>query len=234
MEFYEECAKKVAELIHDYHTKTKDVADAVQKIATDTMYTDVGKKTLTDKLQTELADTTKAVDDDVKSVVKDFCERYQIDHVDQSVDQLCISNALKIIEISGFSLTPELLRTALEPLKKSYKSLKMIASLLHAKNDGAVDVKVTYKYEVIDVMNEYLGMTNSLYDYEKVFDEVKSVLDVPELFHTGIHGIPGPSGRVVNRLITDDTYAVLALADNMMKVGKMYEIVRMEYPETFE
>jgi len=59
-------------------------------------------------------------------------------------------------------------------------------------------------------------------------------LDVPELFHTGIHGVSEPSGRVVNRLIVDDTYTVLALSDNMVKVGKMYESVRMEYPETFE
>jgi len=45
MEFYEECAKNVVQIINEYHTETKDVADAVQKIATDNMYTKVGKKT---------------------------------------------------------------------------------------------------------------------------------------------------------------------------------------------
>ena len=233
MEFYEECAKKVTQLIHEYHNKSKEVADAMQKVLADAMYSETGKKILQEKLLAELAEVTKAADNDVKSVVKEFCNKYQVNYSDQGVDQVCVSNALKIIEMSGASLTADLLRNALEPLKKSHSTLKMIASLLHAKYDNALAIE-TYPTSAFDVMNEYLGLTNVGYEYETVFDEIKSILSVPELFHTGIHSESDYTGRVINSLITDDTYAVLALSDNMIKAGKLYDVVRMEYPEILQ
>lgn len=233
MEFYEECAKKVAQIIHDYHNKTKEVADAMQKVLTDAMYSETGKKILQDKLLAELAEVTSAADNDVKSVVKEFCKQYQVNFSDQKVDPVCVSNALKIIELSGSSLTGDLLRNALEPLKKSHSTLKMVASLLHAKYDNVLAIEA-YPNGAFEVMNEYLGLTNVGYEYESVFDSVKSVLNIPELFHTGIHGESDNTGRVINRLITDDTYAVIALSDNMMKAGKLYDVVRMEYPEILQ
>lgn len=229
MEFYEECAKNVAATIHDYHVKGKEIADAYQKVMTDEMYSEVGKKRLTDKLLKELAELTDAANKNVVSIIKDFCKQYTINRVDEKADQVSVSNALKVIEMTGDALTPELLRGVLEPIRKSHSSLRMIGELIHTKHSH---LPFGFANEgVIEVMDEFLGASNSIFDYEVEINEITGAMNTPSLFNTGISGISEPNGRVINRVTVDDTYTVLALADHMMSAGALYDRIRMEYPE---
>ena len=57
---------------------------------------------------------------------------------------------------------------------------------------------------------------------------------MPELVSAGIHGEPDRNGSVINRLLDNTPYCSLCLSDNMMKVGKLYDRVSLEYPRLFK
>lgn len=119
-------------------------------------------------------------------------------------------------------------------IKGSYSTLKMIQNMFNSKNQNALAVEATYKWECIDLLSDYLGEVGTIYDYGDFFAEVKSLLDVPMLVNAGVSGVTDWNGTVVNRLLDTTPYSTLCLADNMMKVGKLYEQVSLEYPGFFK
>ena len=160
---------------------------------------------------------------------------YQINITDDGkADPQEVANALKVIEMCGTGLTVEVLRTALEPIKGSYTTLKMIQTILTSKNQRALAVEATYSPECIILIDEYIGQTGAIIGYEDTFAEVKSALNVPLLVSAGLHGEPDYNGSVINRLLDTTPYITLCLSDSMMKVGKLYEQVSLEYPGFFK
>ena len=116
----------------------------------------------------------------------------------------------------------------------SYSTLKMIQNMFNSKNKNALAIEASYKYECFSLLNDYLGQVGAIHDYEEFFAEVKSVLNMPMLVSAGIHSETDWNGTVVNRLLDTTLYSTLCLADNMMKVGKLYEQVSLEYPGFFK
>lgn len=230
--FYEECAKQVQIIIGQHRKEMKDIGDAVTKVNTDKRYTPTGKEQLIQGLRAELKDLNKTKTDEIKAVVTDFCNQYQMIHNDDGKsDSQAVANALKVIEMCGYGLTTEVLRNAVEPLKDSYTSMKMISSMLRAK---AGNYGVTYNSDVFDLMDEYMGINTELIAYEDIFESVRGVLDMPELVSAGIYGDPNYNGGFVNRLQDETRYSTLCLGDRMMEVGKMYDSASMKYPRLFK
>ena len=112
--------------------------------------------------------------------------------------------------------------------------LKMIQTILTSKNQRALAVEATYSPECIILIDEYIGQTGAIIGYEDTFAEVKSALNVPLLVSAGLHGEPDYNGSVINRLLDTTPYITLCLSDSMMKVGKLYEQVSLEYPGFFK
>ena len=233
--FYETCAKQVVTIIHQHREGTKEIADAIQKLNTDRRYSEYGREELLKKLREELNTINQEKTNELKEVVQQFVNTYQINITDDGkADPQEVANALKVIEMCGTGLTVEVLRTALEPIKGSYTTLKMIQTILTSKNQRALAVEATYSPECIILIDEYIGQTGAIIGYEDTFAEVKSALNVPLLVSDGLHGEPDYNGSVINRLLDTTPYITLCLSDSMMKVGKLYEQVSLEYPGFFK
>lgn len=231
---YETCAKNVMLIIHQHREETKKVGQAVEKINSDKRYTPEGKQEFIQKLRQELKELNEKGTDEIKKEVNKFCQRYQIIHIDEKADSQEVANALKVIEMAGYKLTSELLRSVLEPLKESYSALKMIKELLDAKQSNAIVAETTFDSDVMMLMEEYLGGNAEIYKYEEAFNAVKEVLDAHHVVNAGIYGEPVYGSGTVNVLRDDTSYMTLCLCDNMMKVGKMYESLYLKYPNVFK
>lgn len=228
---YETYAKQVQLIVHQHRQEAEKIGQAVQKVNADPRYSQQGKDELIAGLRAELKELNKTKTDELKAIVTKFCNQYQVIHTDEEADEQKIANALKIIEMCGYNLTPELLRSAVEPLKNSYSALKMLRSLLDAKNGNGGQA---FTPQVLILMDDYIGVNMDIMSYEDAFESVKETLDMPELLNAGIVGTPELNGQVVNRLVDMTCYSVLILGDNMMKVGKLYDTVYLEYPRLFK
>lgn len=229
---YETCAKQVQIIIQQHRQEAAKIGQAVQKVNADPRYSQQGKDELVAALRSELKELNKTKTAELKAVVTTFCNQYQVIHVDDGkADAQEVANALKVIDMCGYGLTADLLRSIAEPLKNSYTALKMLRAVLDAKNDNG---GLGFSPDVLTLMDEYIGVNNDIIAYEDAFGSVKEVLDIPELCSAGIAGVPEINGAVVNRLTDTTCYAVLTLSDNMMKVGQLYDSVYLEYPRLFK
>lgn len=232
---YETYAKQALTIVHQHRERTKEIADALQIVSTDRERSEYGKDRSVERLRNELKELNQEKSDELKAVVQQFVNKYQVNIVDDGkANPQEIANALKVIEMCGTGLTVEVLRTAIEPIKGSYTTLKMIQTILVSKNQHAIVVEGMYDPDCIVLLDDYLGRNGALIGYEDTFAEVKSALDVPLLVSAGIHGEPDYNGSVINRLLDTTPYITLCLSDSMMKVGKLYEQVSLEYPGFFK
>ena len=233
--FYESCAKQVQLIIRQHRDEANKIRQAVQKINANPDYSEIGRNKLISNLRDELRVLNESKTKELKEVVESFCGDYQVIHTDDGkADSQAIANALKIIEMAGFNLTDELLRSIMEPLKNSYTSLKMIRSLLETKNRAGNATGIGYDVKVLVAMDEYIGLNGEIIAYEDAFMSVKEVLYMPELVVAGIYGEPDYNDGVINCLIDRTPYSVLCLGDNMMRVGRLYDVVRLKYPGLFK
>lgn len=232
---YETLAKEALVIIHQHREEAKKIGDAVQKLNADTRYSDFGKEELIKKLREELNTLNKDKTKELKAVVQRFVSEYQTVHTDDgNASSQDVGNALKIIDMCGFGITPDVLRSAIEPIKTSYTALKMIHSIFEAKSNAVMGTGVGYRSDVLTLMDEYIGVNAEIITYEEVFASVKELLDMSELVSAGIHGEPNYGGSVINYLLDSTPYCTLCLSDNMVKVGKLYDVVYLKYPRLFK
>lgn len=232
---YETLAKQVLVLVNQHREEAEKIGQAVQELNTNPRYSDFGKNELVQKLREELKALNESKTKELKAAVQQFVNEYQVVRADDGkADSQDVANALKIIDMCGASITVEVLRTALEPIKGSYTTLKMIYSIFEAKNTRVLASEAAYNPECFELLNNYLGANNAVCNYEDAFATVKEVLDMPELLSAGIHGVPNYSGTVINNLVDNTPYCTHCISDNMMRVGKLYDSVSLEYPRLFK
>jgi hypothetical protein len=231
---YETYAKKIQLLITGHRQEVKNIEDAINELNGSPRYSDFGKKELVDGLRKELKELNDSYTKELKDVIKKFCNEYGVVFQEDNENHTTeLANTLKIIEMCGIQLTVDLLRDAIEPLKSSYKSLKMIRNLLDNKNSNPM-LPERYEPKIFELMDDYMGTNNDVEKYSNQLDQIKGLLDYPELVSAGIWGLPGMTGNEINRVREDTRYSVLRLGDNMMDVGRLYELVSNEYPRFFK
>ena len=104
--FYETCAKQVVTIIHQHREGTKEIADAIQKLNTDRRYSEYGREELLKKLREELNTINQEKTNELKEVVQQFVNTYQINITDdEKADPQEVANVLKVIEMCGTGLT---------------------------------------------------------------------------------------------------------------------------------
>lgn len=139
-----------------------------------------------------------------------------------------LANALKIIEMMGYNLTPEILREAIDPLKGSAKKIGLIANMIHAKNNGFGD---HYDPEILAVLDELVAGFGKfdLPDYLNDYENIHALLDANSLFNYRIF----KSGPWVHEIQDDLSYDVLGLSESMIRLGQMYSQFSVDYPQYF-
>lgn len=233
--YYETCAKKVVTILHQHKEGTKEIADAIQKLSTDRRYSDYGKEQVMKKLSEELNTINQEKSDELKEVVQQFVNKYQTNIKDDgNTDPQDVANVLKIIEMCGPGMTVDVLRAAVEPIKGSCSTLKMLHTILLNKSQRALAIEAAYDTKCIELLEDYIGQSAPITEYEAIFAEVKGALDAPLLVRARINAEGNYSGSVINRLLDDTPYITYALGDSMMKIGKMHDLLSVEYPGFFK
>ncbi len=110
------------------------IENRANEIAVNKRFSDYGKQEAISNLKSSLAELNTSFSDSVRGLVKEFCKEFSISFKEDNADHAAdIANALKVIEMCGTGLTADLFRQMLEPLKGSYKALKVINDVLVVK-----------------------------------------------------------------------------------------------------
>lgn len=226
---YETYAKKILIFMNTHTQEAKKIFDTANKIATNQRFSDFGKKEALDALKVQLAELNKQFSDSIRGAVKQFCKEYGVSYAEDNADHTAdIANALKIMEMVGTNLTGDLFRTAIEPMKGSYRALKIVQEILVSKaNTGNA-----YSDEIKKIIYEYIGVNSEIAAYMDRLKEIEEVADYPVLVNYELANT-GYNGAYRFELRETTTYSVYATPDWMMEVGKMYEELAMKYPLIF-
>lgn len=238
-EIYEGCAKQVQVIIHDpdFKKKMDDILKSMMGVKRNNRYTDIGKAEFLTEMRKEFAGLVKDQSEQLRGVIKIFCNTYGVTIPDDGENHSPeVANVLKVIDLCGHSLDADTLRIALEPVKQSGKILKMIHNIINAKNVNFLSNGLEgFSHEIMTLLDEYIGVSGEILEYSDEFEKI-SVLQDAEILINYVIAEDYQYGVSELLLVLQDRtpYSVLCLADNMMKVGQMYEIVSKEYPRLFK
>ena len=228
--YYKTAANGVSALLKKFiDEEIRDYRNLIAKIDLDRRYTPEGKQEFIDGLKDDLNAMCANYTSGLKTLIKGFCDYMKVEIPEESVDNdTALANALKIIEIMGYSLTPEILREAIDPLKGSAKKISLIANMIHTKNNGLGD---HYDPEVLKVLDEAIAGFGKfdLPDYFNAYENIRSLLDSNSLFNYYIF----KSGDWVHEIQENLSYDVLGLPESMIRLGQMYSQFAVTYPQYF-
>ena len=174
---YETYAKKVQVLLHNNDRKKEltDIVDNMMAVRKNPRYSDIGKEELMKDMREEFANKNKAWTEALREVIQDFCNKYGVEVPDDGESHSVeVANVLKIIDMCGFDLSADILKAALEPVKNSGTVLKMISDVMYTKQKTSSIG--SYQSEVLDLLNDYLGMNNEMLTYSDTLESITSLL----------------------------------------------------------
>ena len=225
---YETYAKKILIFVNGHKQEVKKIFDDMNKAIIDWRFSDDYRKEMVAELRGSLSTKNEKWSECIRGAVKQFCKEYSVSFAEDNADHSTeIANALKVIEMCGTGLTSELFRTTLEPLKSSYKALKIIHDVITIKSS-----KSAYSPEITKIIYEYMGVNSEISAYMDRLKEIEEVADYPVLVNYDITNT-GYNGVYHFELREKTSYSVLATPDWMMEVGKQYEELAMKYPLMF-
>ena len=132
----------------------------------------------------------------------------------------------------GFKLTPDTLKSIMEPLKHSYTNMKLIHDVICAKGDVPVDVGsagLGYDGAIYETLIEYMGINTSAVEY---LDKLKEVEDIENIngFKFSIEPFTNATPIII---VPNISYEYYAVPDTMKELGKMYATLENEFSELF-
>lgn len=209
--------------------EVKRIADECTKVMGDFRYSEQGKE---EKKREHFA-ALNAIADNLSRVCKEairhFCDDFRVslpeDGKDHSRD---IENALKIIELLGVNLDVQNFQNIMNPLRGSFRSMKVIADLLEAKNKGGAN----YDSAIMKKLYEYMGGNGRVFDYLHIFEIIESIIG-----STGDRygfSVTSYGNASVIRIQERIPYDFLACADWMKQAGKEYAALEEEFSDVFK
>lgn len=229
---YDEYKEKMLIFFGAHREEATKIENRANEIAVSKLLSDYGRQEAISKLKAELDKINRDFSDSVRGLVKKFCKEFSVSFKEDNADHAAdIANALKVIEMCGTGLTGDLFRQMLEPLKGSYKALKVINDVLIVKWSNPATAAL-YAPEISTIISDYMGSNAEINEYVDRLKEIETVSDYPqlsefEIVNTAFNGVFHFEVRNKTR------YSVGVLPDEMVAVGKMYEELAMKYPLMF-
>lgn len=229
---YDEYKKEMLDRFAAHREKATEIENSANLAAVNKRLSDYGRQEAITNLKMELAKHNDSFSDSIRGLVKEFCKEFSISFKEDNADHATdIANALKVIEMCGTGLTADLFRLVLEPLKGSYKALKVINDVLVVKWSNPATAAL-YAPEISTIISDYMGSNAEINEYVDRLKEIEAVSDYPvlsefEIVNTAYNGALHFEVRNKTR------YSVGVLPDEMVAVGKMYEELAMKYPLMF-
>ncbi len=232
MKSYEDYANDIASIMEKQETEVKKIENAANQVAVDVRYSDYGREEHIKGLKSDLEGLNKDYSDNIRKTVKGFCNDYGVSFAEDGKDHgTDIANALQVIEMCGSGITPDLFRSVLEPLKGSYKALKIVNDVLSVKWENQA-VGDRYDPKIREIIRDYIGSNEEVNDYVNYLNDIAEVIDMPiltdySLVNTGMNGVS--RFEVQNKT----RYAVEALPGEIKRLGGMYKDLALRYPLLF-
>ncbi len=226
---YDVYAAQVKACNNLFEDEVKRIADECTKVMSNRLYSEEGREA---KKREHFA-ALNAIADNMtkvfKEAVRHFCNDFRVvlpeDGKDHGKD---IENALKIIEMLGFDMDVNNLKNIMNPLRGSFRSIKIIVDLMEAKNRSVVN----YDPAVMKTLYEYLGINSRVNDYLNLFGTIESIIDKDGDKYG--FDVLGYSNASVIKMQARIPYDFLACADWMKDAGAEYAALEEEFSDVFK
>lgn len=233
---YEEYKEKMLIFLGAHREEATKIENRANELAVseqfNKMFSDYARQQAITNLKSELEELNDSFSDSVRDLVKKFCKEFSVSFKEDNADHTAdIANALKVIEMCGTGLTGDLLRLVIEPLKGSYKALKVINDVLAVKWRNTATV-ASYAPEIRNIISDYMGSNDEINQYVNLLKEIEAVADYPQLSKYEIVNT-AYNGAFHFEVHNKTSYAVDILPDEMVAIGKRYETLAMKYPLMF-
>lgn len=229
---YENYAKKVLIFFGTHREEASKIENTANLIAVNKRFSDYGRQEAISNLKSSLAELNTSFSDSVRGLVKKFCKEFSVSFKEDNADHAAdIANALKVIEMCGTGLTGDLFHAVLDPLKGSYKALKVINDVLFVKWSNPTTAAL-YAPEIRTIISDCMGSNSEINEYVDRLKEIEAVANYPVLSEYEIVNT-AYNGAFHFEVRNKTSYSVGMLPDEMVAVGKMYEELAMKYPLMF-
>lgn len=231
---FEEHAKKIEAFNNVFENTVKETANEMTKVSGDWRYSDAGKNELKKGLIADLNTSANNLSEIFKGAVKAFCDDFAIklpeDGKDHGKD---IENALRVLDMLGFSLDEKNLANIIDPLKGSFHSMKMIFDIIDTKQKNALENGLSgYSSSVVAKLFDYMGINTSVMNFLDTFNQLKDLAENPGIGYRFI--ITSTSNASVTTIQPVISYDFLACADWMREAGAQYANLESEFSSLFK
>ena len=231
---YEEYTDKVVAIFTAHREEAVKIKNAVNLAVANKRLSDFGRQEAIANLRKSLSDLNQSFSDAIREIIRSFCKEYSLKFKEDNEDHnIEIANALKVIDMCGDKLNADILKSILEPLKNSHKSLKLISDVLSTRHDS-LTTSISYAVDVDNVMSDFMGCNSEINEFVNRLRDIEAVADYPVLSN---YNMTGSSDMYNEKQFFDinnvTPYSVDRLPEEITAVGKMYEELAMKYPLIF-
>lgn len=229
---YESYVARAEAIIKNFQDKAKEAQETGCEMMVDWRYSPEGRidniKNLKVGLQEKADNLTKLF----RKNARGFCDEYKVtlpnDGKSHTED---VANALKVIDMVGFKLTPDILKSIMEPLKHSYTNMKMIHDVIYAKGNvpEAGLAGIGYDKAIYETLIEYMGINTSAVEYLDRLKEVEDIENIPG-FKFSVEPFTNATPFII---VPNIPYEYYAVPETMKELGKMYATLENEFSELF-
>ena len=227
---YESYVARTEAIIKNFEDEVKEAQETGCEMMVDWRYSAEGRIDNIKNLKVGLQEKADNLTKSFKENARKFCNEYKVALPnDGKAHTEDVANALKVIDMVGFKLTPDILKSIMEPLKHSYTNMKLINDVITAKGNNAIVEGIGYDEAIYKTLFEYMGVNTSAIEYLNKLKEVEDIENIPGFsFSVSMYGGATPV------IITPDVpYFYLTLPDTMKELGKMYATLENEFSELF-
>lgn len=227
---YEKYAEKADTIIKLFEDAAREAQETECEIRSDWRFSPEGKSENVKGVRADLQEKTDNFIKLFKENAKRFYNEYKVklpnDGKSHSED---IANALKIIDMTGYKLTPDILKSIMEPLKHSYKDMKLLHDVIITRGTGIPEGVRGYDESVYRVLFEYIGVNTSAIEYLNRLKAVEEIADIAGFkFSATVY-----NNETLVTITPDVSYSYLALPTTMRELGKMYANLENEFSDLF-
>lgn len=229
---YESYAARAEAIIKNFQDKAKEAQETGCEMMLDWRYSPEGKVENLKGIKTDLQEKADNFTKLFRENARKFCNEYKVtlpnDGKSHTED---VANALKVIDMVGFKLTPDILKSIMEPLKHSYTNMKMIHDVIYAKGNvpEAGLAGIGYDKAIYETLIEYMGINTSAVEYLDRLKEVEDIENIPG-FRFSVEPFTNATPFII---VPNIPYEYYAVPETMQELGKMYATLENEFSELF-
>ena len=229
---YESYAARAEAIIKNFQDKVKEAQETGCEMMLDWRFTPEGKNENLKGVKADLQEKADNLTKLFRENARKFCNEYKVtlpnDGKSHTED---VANALKVIDVVGFKLTPDILKSIMEPLKHSYTNMKMIHDVIYAKGNvpEAGLAGIGYDKAIYETLIEYMGINTSAVEYLDRLKEVEDIENIPG-FKFSVEPFTNATPFII---VPNIPYEYYAVPETMKELGEMYATLENEFSELF-